>query len=626
MPVPKKLHNEMSKWLEGLMPMALARRKHFREKMAEHNEAVMRTKIERVTGTDTSSNVNVPYIRAQRKAERTRLYQVLFGQKPAVRIRNIKGSDENDSNDPHDVAREATDYFEYTYKRKDELNARNTMRMCIMQFVDHGLCVWKIAPIKTARYTGPRWAFISVGDLLWPSGMGTEIAELPWVGNVYSLSEPLIRAQQWDKADVEAILAEDDKGEIAAHVNDVLTHIDDPLQIVSFDELKVPRGDFAEIWFMWSDGKRYKADIHLRSLRTMNIDLAEGDTLQESPPYFVARRDEIAPEVFEGVGIPEELSAVQEIMNVIYNGALDSIKVSTQHARLIRYGSMLASMVGTGDEMIPISNDFQCVTESPSQDLAVVPLGDARGAAAAIGVVGDLKNMIAELTGMSPAMLSGNIGMTRRSPAFGIDAVMRQGSFPIRDIASRLAEAFQDAVLYTFELFAEWVPSGRAYQILGDDGKALENALFDLSGARASEMFAVEVDVADPSRAGEQEEQQSALLRAQFVVSWMTQVATLVTQAIASPELPAGFRSFLVHLAARSEEAIRRVLELANEIQDPDALLLQINESLGPAVEEYNRQIEQAMALAQQQGNVGAGPPQGPPAQRNATLPEGTGE
>lgn len=591
--------DELRNWVIELLQPALARRQEIRSEMVDLDRLIHENSTSQ--RYPNASNINIPLIRSQVKAIKSRLFQALFGQTPAVRIRPVSGISSSLPN-PDRVGVAATQYFEFAHKRRDELNARNVLRKCIYEFVAYGRCWFKVIPVNVNGYSGPRWFFVSYGDMLFPEGLGDDVDALPYIGQVYYLSnEEAKKRSTFDKKVLDKVLLESDD-QIRAELDELFHNSN--LTTASFIENN--RNRYAEIWTR-IDGREVVLDVHLNSLEIIG---PPRPVNMMRRPYFTAAFEDVGPMSLSGIGVPRELEALQKITNALYNGTVDSIDVALRHVKLIRHGSMLCDVLGSGEradgEKLEILPNMVLPTENTEADMQIIPLGNPAAAGHALQMTALLQQNAYNMEGIGAAQM-GNVGVTQRAPATGVASVMAEGSFPIRDATIRLAEAFQDAVLHTFDIYATAAPDGRPYQVLGDNGEVLQK-VFQLD-KKASEVFSIEVDVADPAKSDDAA-QQRALLRAQFVMSWNEKLAQILPglyQMNASPQMMDAMREIM----SKSVELMRRVLEVSAEVQDPESLLVDVDKLLSatgtqPQPPQPPQQAPQA-ALPPGQGMMPAG-------------------
>lgn len=577
----------LRKKVSEILQPALARRQRVRSKMQEIDEAVKRTRTDPRHPGD--SDVCIPIIRSQRKQVRSRLFQGLLGQTPVCRIRPVS-SGEPGGPDMNEAAVAATDYFEFAYKRRDELNVSDVMRKFISEFVDYGRGWLKVVPLFGDRrgYVGPRWFFVSHGDMLFPEGMGDDVNEIPYIGQVYTMSadEALLR-KDFDREAVKLVTQapDDDVTSDASEFADAEIGVADPVEN--------DRNKYAELWFRWK-GQEVIVDVHLATMRVMG---RPRPNRLGKRPFFTAVFEEVSPTSLLGRGLPEELGPLQDICNALYNGAVDSVVVALHHVKLIRHGSMLQHIVGEGDEddKLEIMPNMTIPTENPEADMVVRPLGDPSSAGAALRMAETFQAAAATMEGIGAAQM-GNVGVTQRAPASGVASVLAEGSFPIRDASQRLAEAFREAVLTTFDFYARFAPAGRPYQVLGDAGVIVQQ-VFKLQ-KKTSEVFNIEVDVADPTRSDEATRQR-ALLRAQFVMTAYEKIVNYLP-VIVNPQAPPALRDAFKEVAGKIVTLIRYYLETDPDVKTVKDLLIDVDLLVDSASQAAEQQQQQQAAMQQQ--------------------------
>lgn len=570
----------------------------------QHEYRALCQEIDQLTSSDTDgaittgSNLNVPVTRAQRRAAIDRLVEAFFGDTPAVQIRNVKGRDERTGADWYKFAREATDLWDYVAREPRAVNAERTVEKAVREGVDYGLGAWKVIPVSDGDYSGPRWFFVSGRDLLFPEGISTDVDELPWIGQTFV--QDLAQApEDWDSEAIERIRTMGDE-DLVGRIQQILEAKRGTVSLLrpgtTFRKL------FIEFYFTWKDGREYVAVWHPGSGEF--LDLRENELARK--PFFVGRYDVRDPLSFRGMGVPEDLRAAQRVMNRIYNGALDALRVACKHARLVRGDSTLAELLEDDqtDLITDIGPDFQAITENPEADLRVVPLGDIQAVPQILQMSGDIRNLISELTGIGPAQM-GNVGMTRRAPAYGVASVLAEGSHPIRYAIKNFARSFADAVKFSFDLMRRYGDSRRVYQILGDDGEYVQKVL-DLD-SREAESFVVQADVADPQKTGDMEEQK-AMARMQFAMMWHEKFVELIGGLSGAQGLPAEAVDAIAAAVQKTANLVRRAMEAAHDVQDPMNLVVDFEREAAPF---FDRLREAALGTPGASGAPGAEPLQG---------------
>lgn len=595
----------------GYLTHACARRTALRQECVRIDESLQSNTVARsISG---GANYNMPLTRGLRRATRGRLSKVLFGQTPHVRLRNTKGEDTTTGIDWNDASRACTEWYEFAHKRREELNAKDVTKAAIMEIADYGLGGVKIIPIKEPTYQGPRWFFVSIKDILFPEGMGQDLQKFSYFGSVVYSDEAAVRAAMdagdWDKKAAARVLTGQCDPAVVAEVQELLVNFP---EIQTAQMAEVNSYIFAELWCREPDGKDYEVVVHIPTGTIVRYT----PTKLTKRPFFFARFDERTSVSFLGTGVVHDCVPSQGVVNDIYNNTIDAMSVALRSARLIRSDSLLAETIGSGDSQLEISPAFQAITENPEADLRVVALGDASQIGNSIGLVDNAKSYALDLLGLQAANM-GNVSVTRRAPASGVMQVMAEGSIPITEAAQRLATMYQEAVLFTFDLYRSYFSdTDRLYQVLGEDGNYLEQ-VFSIAD-KVSHALVVEVDVADPNKSADAVVQQS-LLRAQFLGQFIDKLANMV-MIMSQPTLPQGARNAFTVLADKYEEVVRRALEASDDVQDVENLL--------PGASELLKQVQPAQPMMQpgmQPPPDGRDTPPGP-GSNAPPLPEGDGQ
>jgi hypothetical protein len=529
---------------------------------------------------DGASRVVTTTTQARTDSVAERVFEAFSSGSPVARISAVTGRDSKTGIDWHGVSREATDWFDYNWRMSSRLNGHNVSRANIGDLTRYGICgikvllekdtikggfynsntgAWEkdVSPRET--YAGPRWFYVSPRDMLWPEGYGQDIQSLPFFAQLirYSWSAIQIKVKReiYDPNAVSRIQAATYKGP-AAQSQDIINQ-----------EMLRTDYEIAEVWVNFDiDGDGIEesliVDWHLEARQRLRC----AYNPFRSRPIYVARLRERSSTSFDGKGIPDILRSSQDEMDRFHNLGLDAGRVALKSARLIRMGSALASMLTDPD--VQIGPDFEAVTENPTLDLSVVPLGDPGPAMLALRLTTDIENAVNKLVGIGPGQL-GDISLAPRSAASGIGQLLHEGGFFTRGVSSRYAEAFREAVIQTFEVVRRNPNLSQSYVILGDDGAHLER-LFSLAGP-LEYIWAVKIGVADPSDSPDAFVQRN-LIVGQFMLSWLREVATLVG-TIGSAQVEESVKVGLAKLAVVSEEIVHRIIENSKDMQDLTPIL-----------------------------------------------------
>jgi hypothetical protein len=549
-------------------------------------------------------SLNIPEALEKRTYMRVRLFHAFFGTRPIAAINSVKGMDTRTGLKWHNVAREAEDFFDY--KARHGLRIPQCMRSVITEFVDYGLGIWKVFIDYTEPTPRVLWEFVSVRDFMWPDGMGLQLDHFPWVAQVTRLTEyQMLNAVASGMFD-QKVAADVIKGGTGTRDDNVLSQQWNQYfgSLLPEQPLDYP---IAEMWYRDPVGADRIASVHLPS----------GAVLRDMPapykrPFFAARLDEKSSLTFMGLGVGGKLGAINEVINGVYNLTLGASIQAAQQVKLVRSGSRLAKVLFGEDRSLDLGPNFQAVTENPEADLAIKPLGLPNAAQSAVNLIGPIREYANNMFGTSAASF-GNVGVSRRSPAYGVQAILEEGSMPIRDALVRLAEAFTEAAYTTFDLWE--ITSGiqeEIVNVLGDDGQALAQALTQRGQARKS--LILDIKVVDPASTREAEAQRR-LMQAQFVMQWVRELAQYIT-LIQNPQILPSARQALIDFTSRVEELIRRALEVSGDIQDYQNVIPDVRTSLEPVAAEaeqmaQQQQLLQMLMLAQGAQGGGGMPPQG---------------
>jgi hypothetical protein len=151
-------------------------------------------------------------------------------------------------------------------------------------------------------------------------------------------------------------------------------------------------------------------------------------------------------------------------------------------------------------------------------------------------------------------------------------------------------------VLTTFDFYARFAPAGRPYQVLGDAGVIVQQ-VFKLQ-KKTSEVFNIEVDVADPTRSDEATRQR-ALLRAQFVMTAYEKIVNYLP-AIVNPQAPPALRDAFKEVAGKIVTLIRYYLETDPDVKTVKDLLIDVDLLVDSASQAAEQQQQQQAAMQQQ--------------------------
>ncbi len=560
-----------------------------------------------------ASNIVTPVtqIRVQKLAEQA--FDALFGTHPVAKMTAITGRDPETQQDWHKTAKEATDWFDYAARQPHELDTENAITPSIWDYFKYGLGVWKVVyfedkqkggfltpdgewepdPEPRQVYRGPRYFYVSPRDLIWPEGYGTAVDTIPWIGQLRMYTPHTLNLKahesnrEYDPVAVKKVL----EGSQGAEAQPSLYLNDD---VRPGEHQKHRQIQIVEIWLRYDidgDGidEELVCDWHQETATILRLVYCP----YRFRPFFVARLAQRSGTSFDSIGIPEIMRPVQDQIDALHNLTIEAGKVATRSIIVGRQGSALGDFLADEkNEMLP---GLATVTENPEADIAVHQLGQPGPAMQALQLIEYMTQYMTELVGVGSAQL-GDVGLARRSSAYGVDALLTQGATFTRGAMRRFAAPFIRSIMMAFEVYRVHGSEGRVYRVLGDDGMWVER-LFTFAEP-LYEKWAVTATIADPENSPDAAVQRNMVL-AQFMLAWLEKIGQAVA-TITNPALPDSARLGLAEIAKVSEEVVRRVIENARDMQDVSALLPGL-ERLLPAVVQMAQQEKMALMQQQQQ-------------------------
>lgn len=334
----------------------------------------------------------------------------------------------------------------------------------------------------------------------------------------------------------------------------------------------------------------------------------------EYNPYdrrpFAAMRYQLREYLFYGLGVVEMLTPFQRGASNLYNYWVDNALLANARFWIGRFGAV------PNNQLHIWPNRFMAV-QNPDTDLRAVPMADTYPsmpmALQQTMNFAERRSGLPEVSGARPGGMLGT-----RTPGITAMSILNKTSERFGPAFDAVREAITDAIRQVVMRYQERV-------LMGDEDAEQDilRMLGDASGQLILELFrdpnfansvAVELTAAT-AQVNREADRQAWILLMQQVMQLGTSLFQLA-QAIDSPEVGPVAKQVAQQLADVSRELLERVYRAFDQVRDPKALLIDLQEAMAVAQQQAQQQPNALEELAgmvdglinqQQQGAQGAG-------------------
>jgi hypothetical protein len=583
-----KVKPEISKELDDYLEMAVKDAIQHRDELLPRVEKWRRS-LSGVRALQTftrqgASNISVPLLIWARVAVRARLAESILDNPSLVYITPVPSSRESSNKSNTTIANNLAKFISAEIWNERGLAGRTATEKFIAEMVDLGASCIKVVPNQdVVKKLSPRfdlgteeprivpsrgrikWDHVSLLNLLWKDGYGTDTQAMPFIGHQF--------VRRWSQIKSFANIGHYDKQAVAEVEKSYKT-------TKSNEPISLREHDIAEIYLDWDiDGDDIEESIvvdwHIsgrKRLRTNWNPYPEG-----TRPILVGQFD-LPPDIddLRGQGLSDKLEGPQDEVDAVHNITIESGKRGAAHIIVLKANSRAEEEFGGEQDVLP--GDV-IVTDNPAEDVVVVPLGDSNAAIAGLQMESYTKGYAQEILGLGPAQ-TGQLQTAQRVPSSLGQSVMSEGRMPIRAALTSVSRVLTEATYLTFDLYKQYVPIAALEAALGpEDAATLISSVFSLDDASIRSSFLIRVNAADAALEASERQRELSML-GQILFPYYDRLQQLIV-TISSPELPPLAKKPLLLLVERMERGIEAMLNTVESIPGPEELMVRIGELTG---------------------------------------------
>jgi len=526
-----------------------------------------------------ASNISVPLTMWARVAVRARLSESAFqGGRRLLTVESVPGRRSVAGGSNATVATSLSKLLSAEILNRRGLAGKESVDKTISEIVDLGGGALKIYPeLDTVRkvlvdgkpkiepVSGKvRWEYISIKDLIYVDGYGTDTQMMPIVGHEFDLAwieiKQRVKLGYYDSEVLQSI-------EGAS----VQPRGDRPALTSNAPDLKMHR--VAEIYLDYDiddDGILESIMIHWHIDACKPLGIWWNSIPDGRRPVIMSQFDIPAdPTCAIGQGVCEKLEGPQDEVDAIHNIGIEAGKRGAAFVTVFKEGSRAEEDFG-GDE--DVSPGDKIVTEDPSADILTVPLGDARAGLSAIQLEEHTRMYVTRILGLDESRI-GNVESGKRVAASVGMATMREGRMIIRSALTSLGEMLTEASYLTLDLWRVKLPSAAIAAALDDEeSEALQGAVFSIQDASFRSQFIIRFNAQDAAASNE-EKKQELLAVNQFLFGFYDRMQQ-ITMMMSNPQLPPAAKKPMLLIVERMERGVEALLNTLDSIPNPEELMV----------------------------------------------------
>lgn len=425
---------------------------------------------------------------------------------------------------------------------------------------------------------GPLVRGVPVEDFFVPSGSCSDLDAEPWVALRYRLTEHELNVRARDLGwDVEAareystvdrvrqarerLGRNAQQGPRGGNADDEQRRMYEVFDVYCYYDID-DDGIDEDLLITWDRGSR-------------NILMVQFNPYDRRP--FSAMRYQLREYLFYGLGVVEMMTPFQKGATNLYNYWVDNALLANARFWIGRHGSV------PNNSMHIWPNRFLGV-QDPERDLKGVPLADTYASMPlALQQTVNFAERRSGLPEVSGARPGGQLGT--RTPGITAMSILNKANERFGPAFSAAREAVTDAMKQAIMRYQEQVLAGNESVMqdirlmMGEDRSRLLIELF--MNPAFGESVAVELTAATAQVNREADRQAWILLMQQVMTLGMNLFQ--LAQAIDSPDVGPVAKQVAMQLAEVSKELLDRVYRAFDQVRDPKALLVDIQEALAQA-------------------------------------------
>lgn len=525
------------------------------------------------------SNISVPMTMWARVAVRARLTESAFqGGRRLLNVEPVPGRRDMSGVSNSSIATSINKLVSAEVLNRRGLAGKLAADKVIAELVDLGTGALKVYPeFNRARKVysaqdGPivvpdpgkvRWEYISIRDLIYCDGYGTDTQAMPLIGHEFDL--------RW--------LEIKQRVTLGYYKKDILAEIEGAMS-VDRDRPNQQTPDLrehnvAELYLDYDcdgDGVAESIMLHWHIDAQKILGIWWNPVPQGRRPIVMGQFDLPAdPTRALGQGVAEKLEGPQDEVDAIHNIGIEAGKRGASFITVFKEGSRAEEEFG-GDEWI--SPGDKVVTENPPEDIVTMPLGDPRAGISAMQLEEHTRLYVTRILGLDEARI-GNVESGKRVAASVGMATLREGRMIIRAALTSLGEMLSEATYLTLDLWKQNLPQEALGSALDqDEAEALINSVFSVQDSSLRSQYIIRFNAQDAAATNEEKKQELLAIN-QFLFAFYDRMQQM-TLMLADPNLPETARKPLLLIVERMERGVEALLQTLDSIPNPEELMVHI--------------------------------------------------
>ena len=532
----------------------------------------------------TASNLSVPMMIWARVAVRARLTESLMENKPFISMEPGGGFSTNTQEtglSPQSLVDSFAKFLAADILSPQGLGGRAVIESIAAESVDNGGAALKVVqevdtvkmvkdpdskavPRRVVVPGRVKWGFISVLDLLYQDGFGTNTQEMPYIGHMFPRTWSEISS--W--------------GELGHYNSAQLDKVKDYYvnDSTSSTPCEARTHKIAEIYMDWdTDGDGVQEailiDWHIEAKTWLRV---VWNPYPDGYRPILANQFDIPPKVTDlrGQGVSEKLEGPQDEADAVHNIAIEAGKRGAAHAIVIKTNTRAEEDFGGEEDVLP--GDI-IITDNPKEDVVAVALGNPAAGAAGIELEEHSRMYVTRTLGMDEAKV-GNVEAGKRVAASVGMATMKEGRMIIKSALTSISQMLNEAVYLTIGLYQRNIPERALVAALGQEvTAALLATVFNTQSPKTTrDSLLVHVNSQDAAVAQENKRSEMMTLSQALFPFFdrLEKYGLIMSSEEATPQ----YKEVIGLLVQRMERSMEALLNTMETITNPEDLLVRVNE------------------------------------------------
>ena len=595
--VKEDIAEVFDKWLDATIKEAIAKRDERAPRVRKWRRTISGERAVPPVRAG-ASNISVPLTMWVRVAVRARLTEsILHGGRRLLSVLPVPGRREpEDETSSMSISTSMVKLLSAEISNSQGLDGKTAIERTAVEFVDFGGGALKVVPVRDdirkvrdTKYPipgGVKWEHISLEDLIYCDGYGTDTQKMPLIGHQYE--------ETWGQLNHWATLGYYDKKaveEVEAFMS--ANRKDEPPALRPHD--------IAELYLDYDiDGDGIQESLlvtwHMGASKRLRV--IWNPFPMGKRPILLGQFDVPANATDAiGQGVCEKLEGPQDEVDAIHNIGIEAGKRGAAFLTVMKADTRAEEEFGGDEDITP---GDKLVTENPAEDILAVPLGDSRAGIAAISLEEHTRVYVTRIFGLDEAKL-GNVESAKRVSASVGMATMQEGRLIIRAAMSSLGAMLTEAAYLTLELWRDRLPEEALLSTLTEaEAEAFRSAVVTVSDVSLRNQYIIRFNSQDAASSNEEKKNELIAIN-QFLFGFYDRMQQF-TMVLSDPNLPPDARKPLLLIVDRMERGIEALLQTLDSIPNPEELLVRVG-----ALKDLLSESSQAVAPFEEQTDLGAG-------------------